>query len=213
MFTFTSVVLPFPQTISDHNQQMFYDSFCFFCSLSKPGPCLFVSLWLHTFHLSIHTFSSFFFVPPLSFFPQNSSGITVPKPPKPPDKPLMPYMRYSRKVSRKVRHPSTVSAFTACPPIPLKSWQGFEGGKQPSHDASPPPQPPSGGSPLCFRWLTVAFCVCQHAKLLHLHMFPCTGIICPWHSIFPPYRLISCLLFSSFRAVILTLYAQKQNVI
>lgn len=47
----------------------------------------------------------------LSFFvlfspspPQNSSGITVPKPPKPPDKPLMPYMRYSRKVSRKVRH-------------------------------------------------------------------------------------------------------------
>ncbi|KAI2666192.1 SWI/SNF-related matrix-associated actin-dependent regulator of chromatin subfamily E member 1 [Labeo rohita] len=34
--------------------------------------------------------------------PQNSSGITVPKPPKPPDKPLMPYMRYSRKVSRKV---------------------------------------------------------------------------------------------------------------
>lgn len=151
--------------------------------------------------------------PPLSFFPQNSSGITVPKPPKPPDKPLMPYMRYSRKVSRKVRHPSTVSAFTACPPIPLKSWQGFEGGKQPSHDASPPPQPPSGGSPLCFRWLTVAFCVCQHAKLLHLHMFPLTGIICPWHSIFPPYRLISCLLFSSFRAVILTLYAQKQNVI
>lgn len=50
--------------------------------------------------------------------PQNSSGITVPKPPKPPDKPLMPYMRYSRKVSRKVRHPSTVSAFTACPPTP-----------------------------------------------------------------------------------------------
>lgn len=59
-------------------------------------------------------------VSPLSslFLPQNSSGITVPKPPKPPDKPLMPYMRYSRKVSRKVRHPSTVSAFTACPPIP-----------------------------------------------------------------------------------------------
>lgn len=54
------------------------------------------------------------------FLPQNSSGITVPKPPKPPDKPLMPYMRYSRKVSRKVRHPSTVSAFTACPPIPWK---------------------------------------------------------------------------------------------
>lgn len=52
------------------------------------------------------------------FAPQNSSGITVPKPPKPPDKPLMPYMRYSRKVSRKVRHPSTVSAFTACPPTP-----------------------------------------------------------------------------------------------
>ena len=45
---------------------------------------------------------------------QNATGVTVPKPPKPPDKPLMPYMRYSRKVSRKVRHPPTVSAFTAC---------------------------------------------------------------------------------------------------
>lgn len=55
------------------------------------------------------------------FLPQNSSGITVPKPPKPPDKPLMPYMRYSRKVSRKVRHPSTVSAFTACPPTLWKA--------------------------------------------------------------------------------------------
>lgn len=64
-------------------------------------------------HLSLPLFSP-------SRLPQNSSGITVPKPPKPPDKPLMPYMRYSRKVSRKVRHPSTVSAFTACPPIPCK---------------------------------------------------------------------------------------------
>lgn len=65
--------------------------------------------------------------PPPSFFfaPQNSSGITVPKPPKPPDKPLMPYMRYSRKVSRKVRHPSTVSAFTACPPTPWKVAGGL----------------------------------------------------------------------------------------
>lgn len=59
-------------------------------------------------------------LPPSLLFSQNSSGITVPKPPKPPDKPLMPYMRYSRKVSRKVRHPSTVSAFTACPPTPWK---------------------------------------------------------------------------------------------
>lgn len=59
------------------------------------------------------------------FTPQNSSGITVPKPPKPPDKPLMPYMRYSRKVSRKVRHPSTVSAFTACPPTPWKVAGGL----------------------------------------------------------------------------------------
>lgn len=59
------------------------------------------------------------------FAPQNSSGITVPKPPKPPDKPLMPYMRYSRKVSRKVRHPSTVSAFTACPPTPWKVAGGL----------------------------------------------------------------------------------------
>lgn len=35
---------------------------------------------------------------------------------------------------------------------PLKRLQGFEGGKQPSHDASPPPPPPppTGASPLSY---------------------------------------------------------------
>lgn len=80
-------------------------------SVSKGFFCHFIYM--------VSIFSFTLFSPSLSpFLPQNSSGITVPKPPKPPDKPLMPYMRYSRKVSRKVRHPSTVSAFTACPPIP-----------------------------------------------------------------------------------------------
>lgn len=76
----------------------------------------------------------------VSLLPQNSSGITVPKPPKPPDKPLMPYMRYSRKVSRKVRHPSTVSAFTACPPIPWKIHRGFRVGNSQAMTPSPPSQ-------------------------------------------------------------------------
>lgn len=82
---------------------------------SKPSPVLFpLSQSCHSYRSPSLHISLLFFVP------QNASGITVPKPPKPPDKPLMPYMRYSRKVSRKVRHPSTVSAFTACPPIPWK---------------------------------------------------------------------------------------------
>lgn len=76
----------------------------------------------------------------VSVLPQNSSGITVPKPPKPPDKPLMPYMRYSRKVSRKVRHPSTVSAFTACPPIPWQIPRGLRVGNSRAMTPSPPSQ-------------------------------------------------------------------------
>lgn len=82
------------------------------------GQDLYVCVYCYQTHVTTlpSVFTNLLFC--VSVLSQNSSGITVPKPPKPPDKPLMPYMRYSRKVSRKVRHPSTVSAFTACPPIP-----------------------------------------------------------------------------------------------
>lgn len=97
-----------------HNQLMVFLLFVFFCLKSLN---LSFFLLFNTPSLTLY-FPSLSPLSPSVFLPQNSSGITVPKPPKPPDKPLMPYMRYSRKVSRKVRHPSTVSAFTACPPIP-----------------------------------------------------------------------------------------------
>lgn len=131
--------------------QLFFYGFCF--SLPFFHTCLLFVDPSSSFLLHPYLYDPALFALLLAFFvcflfPQNSSGITVPKPPKPPDKPLMPYMRYSRKVSRKVRHPSMVSAFTACPPLPLKNLQEFEGGKQPSYDASLPSPPPSGACPL-----------------------------------------------------------------
>uniref|UniRef100_A0A3P9NP78 SWI/SNF-related matrix-associated actin-dependent regulator of chromatin subfamily E member 1 n=1 Tax=Poecilia reticulata TaxID=8081 RepID=A0A3P9NP78_POERE len=67
----------------------------------SPLPPRLLSLPLHPpILLSPPEILSFLFSSP---FPQNSSGITVPKPPKPPDKPLMPYMRYSRKVWDQVK--------------------------------------------------------------------------------------------------------------
>lgn len=128
MFTCTPLMLPFHKAHPDQTIiswcLMMLRCFIFVCfpRFSLNIFPLFVSP-SSTSLPSLHSHFSSSLCPLFSlsvFLPQNSSGITVPKPPKPPDKPLMPYMRYSRKVSRKVRHPSTVSAFTACPPIPWK---------------------------------------------------------------------------------------------
>lgn len=119
--TCTHLILPLHRPRYDQTIISWYLTILFF-SLCKPMSPLFVSPSSTMMNISSFTFLPFF-VPLILLsilLQQNSSGITVPKPPKPPDKPLMPYMRYSRKVSRKVRHPSMVSAFTACPPIPWK---------------------------------------------------------------------------------------------
>lgn len=128
IYTCTPFILPLH---NPHNHQIIICRCSMLFSVSKAfcsSPIFIYMAFIFSFTLFSLSLSP--------FLPQNSSGITVPKPPKPPDKPLMPYMRYSRKVSRKVRHPSTVSAFTACPPT---LWKAARVGNSRAMTPSPPP--------------------------------------------------------------------------
>lgn len=191
MFTCTLLILPLH---GPHHAQTII-SWCFFTVFFSLNFCPLYVLFPLCLHLLIHTFLPLF-VPLLSlsaFLPQNSSGITVPKPPKPPDKPLMPYMRYSRKVSRKVRHPSTVSAFTACPPIPWKvagvlGWETAEPWRLHHHLSHLVES-------LSSHWFTVASCV----EKWHLPAFPFASMICSCLH-FPLLSCLSVCLFSRCRA-------------